>query len=66
MAIPAIVTGAGEAYELTRKEYLEKGSWSEVFDSAWNMKDNGGRKLKMTMKHASANDAVVALAAYNW
>ncbi|WWD09700.1 hypothetical protein V865_007828 [Kwoniella europaea PYCC6329] len=66
-ALPAIITGAGEAYELIRKEYFEKGrDWSKVVDSAWNMRDNGGRKVKMTIKHASMNDMVVALAAYNW
>ncbi|WWC86533.1 uncharacterized protein L201_001410 [Kwoniella dendrophila CBS 6074] len=66
-ALPAIITGAGEAYELIRKEYLEKGkNWNQVIDSAWNMKDTGGRKIKMTIKHASMNDMVVALAAYNW
>ncbi|WVR04899.1 hypothetical protein IAU60_001911 [Kwoniella sp. DSM 27419] len=65
-AVPAIVTGIGEAYELIRSEYLRKGSWAAVIDSAWNMKDNEGRKIKMTIKHASMNDMVVALAGYNW
>ncbi|WRT64421.1 uncharacterized protein IL334_001353 [Kwoniella shivajii] len=65
-AVPAIITGVGEAYELIRKEYKEKGDWSKVVDSAWNMKDTGGRKVKMTIKHASMNDMVVALAGYNW
>ncbi|WWC58884.1 uncharacterized protein I303_101429 [Kwoniella dejecticola CBS 10117] len=66
-ALPAIITGAGEAYELVRKEYKEKGeNWGKVIDSAFNMKDTGGRKVKMTVKHASLNDMVVGLAAYNW
>jgi hypothetical protein len=30
------------------------------------MKDEGGRKVYMTVKHASMNDAVVALAGFNW
>lgn len=65
-AVPAIITGIGEGYELVREQYLAKGSWAQVFDDAWNMKDEGGRKVKMTIKHASMNDAVVGLAAYNW
>ncbi|ORX34629.1 hypothetical protein BD324DRAFT_652899 [Kockovaella imperatae] len=65
-SVPAIVTGAGEAYKLAKKEYKEKGSWEAVFDNSWNMKDDGGRKLKMTVKHASLNDVVIFLAAYNW
>ena len=65
-ALPAIATGIGEAYELIRSEYLRKGSWSKVVDYAWNMKDDEGRKIKMTIKHASMNDMVVALAAWNW
>jgi hypothetical protein len=65
-AFPAIITGIGEAYELIRSEYLRKGSWGKVFDYAWNMKDDEGRKIKMTIKHASMNDMVVALAAWNW
>ncbi|WWC66123.1 uncharacterized protein I206_100023 [Kwoniella pini CBS 10737] len=66
-ALPAIITGLGEAYELIRKEYIQKGKdWNKVIDSAWNMKDTGGRKIKMTIKHASMNDLVVGLAGYNW
>jgi hypothetical protein len=33
---------------------------------AWGMKDEGGKKVYMTVKHASMNDAVVALAGFNW
>jgi hypothetical protein len=33
---------------------------------AWGMTDEGGRKVYMTVKHASMNDAVVALAGFNW
>lgn len=65
-ALPAIITGFGEGYELIRAQYLEKGSMAALWDSSWNMKDDGGRKVKMTVKHASMNDAVVALAAFNW
>nr|XP_031859241.1 uncharacterized protein CI109_005269 [Kwoniella shandongensis]KAA5526313.1 hypothetical protein CI109_005269 [Kwoniella shandongensis] len=65
-AIPAIITGLGEGYELIRAQYLIKGSWTKLFDDAWNMKDEGGRKVKMTVKHASLNDIVVGLAAWNW
>lgn len=65
-AIPAIVTGIGEGYELIRAQYLEKGSAAALWDASWNMKDDGGRKVKMTVKHASMNDAVVGLAAYTW
>lgn len=65
-AIPAIITGIGEGYELVREQYLQKGSWGKVWDDSWNMKDEGGRKVKMTVKHASMNDAVVGLAAFNW
>ena len=55
-----------EAYELVRSEYYIKGSWSAVADSAWNKRDLGGMKIKTTMTHASMNDMVVGLAAYNW
>jgi hypothetical protein len=66
-ALPAIVTGLGEAYELIRKDYKERGSsWKEVANAAWTQKDTGGQKVKTTMTHASLNDAVVALAGYNW
>lgn len=65
-AIPAIITGLGEGYELIRNQYLIKGSWGKVVEDAWGMKDEGGRKVYMTVKHASMNDAVVALAGFNW
>ena len=65
-AVPAIVTGIGEGYELIRAQYIEKGSAAALWDASWNMKDDGGRKVKMTVKHASLNDAVVGLAAFNW
>lgn len=65
-AVPAIVTGLGEAYELIRKERKVKGSWGAVASSAWNMSDTGGIKVKTTLTHASMNDMVVALAGYNW
>jgi uncharacterized membrane protein len=65
-AIPAIVTGTGEAYEMIRGQVKAKGSVRAVIHDAWNMKDDAGRKLKMTMKHASHNDLVVLLAAVNW
>jgi hypothetical protein len=65
-AIPAIVTGLGEGYELIRNQYMIKGSWSKVMGDAWGMKDEGGKKVYMTVKHASMNDAVVALAGFNW
>lgn len=65
-AVPAIVTGIGEGYELIRAQYLQKGSLGRLWDDSWNMKDDGGRKVKMTVKHASMNDAVVGLAAFNW
>jgi hypothetical protein len=65
-AIPAIVTGLGEGYELIRNQYMIKGTWAKVLDDAWNMRDDGGKKVYMTVKHASMNDAVVALAAFNW
>lgn len=65
-AVPAIVTGIGEGYELIRAQYIQKGSWAKVWDDSWNMKDDGGKKVKMTVKHASMNDAVVGLAAFNW
>jgi hypothetical protein len=65
-SIPAIVTGLGEGYELIRNQYMIKGSWSKVMGDAWGMKDEGGKKVYMTVKHASMNDAVVALAGFNW
>jgi len=65
-SIPAIVTGLGEGYELIRNQYMIKGSWAKVMGDAWGMKDEGGRKVYMTVKHASMNDAVVALAGFNW
>ena len=65
-SIPALVTGLGEGYELIRNQYMIKGSWSKVMGDAWGMKDEGGRKVYMTVKHASMNDAVVALAGFNW
>lgn len=65
-AVPAIVTGLGEGYELIRNQYKIKGTWGKVLEDAWGMKDEGGRKVYMTVKHASMNDAVVALAGFNW
>jgi hypothetical protein len=65
-AVPAIITGLGEGYELIRNQYMIKGTWGKVIDDAWNMRDEGGRKVYMTVKHASMNDAVVALAGFNW
>ncbi|ORY28147.1 hypothetical protein BCR39DRAFT_559641 [Naematelia encephala] len=65
-AIPSIVTGLGEGYEMFRAQVDSKGDWRTVVSDAWNMVDDGGRKLHMTAKHASMNDAVVLLAAANW
>lgn len=65
-AVPSLITGFGEGYELVRKQYLEKGNWADVVDDAWNMKSLGGKKVKTTVTHASMNDLVIALAAYNW
>ena len=65
-ALPSLITGFGEGYELIRAQYLQKGSWSKLLDDSWNMRDIGGQKVKHTVTHASMNDAVVALAAVNW
>ncbi|GFZ46991.1 hypothetical protein JCM24511_04217 [Saitozyma sp. JCM 24511] len=65
-AIPAIVAGRGEAYEIIRGQIKAKGSVRAVINDPWNMKDDAGRKLKMNMKHASLNDIVVLHAAVNW
>lgn len=65
-AIPSLVTGFGEGYELIRNQYMIKGSWKKVVDDAWNLKDVGGEKVKTTVTHASMNDAVVGLAGFNW
>jgi len=65
-AIPAIVTGFGEAYELIRVQVRQKGSLSKVLEDAWYLKDEGGKKVKTTITHASMNDLVVGLATYNW
>ncbi|KAK4685081.1 hypothetical protein P7C73_g5072, partial [Tremellales sp. Uapishka_1] len=65
-AMPSIATGLGEAYEMTREQLKAKGNWGTVLSDAWEMKDNAGRKLKMTVKHASMNDMVVGLAGWNW
>jgi hypothetical protein len=65
-AIPAIVTGFGEAYELIRAQVQQKGSLSKVLEDAWYLRDMGGKKVKTTITHASMNDIVVALATYNW
>ena len=43
-----------------------KGSWSKVMGDAWGMKDEGGKKVYLSVKDASLNDAVVALAGFNW
>jgi hypothetical protein len=41
-AIPAIVTGTGEAYEMIRGQVKAKGSVRAVIHDAWNMKDDAG------------------------
>lgn len=43
-----------------------KDTWANAFDSAWNMRDLGGIKVKTTVTHASLNDAVIALAGFDW
>ncbi|KAL7424592.1 hypothetical protein Q5752_000276 [Cryptotrichosporon argae] len=65
-ALPAIATGVGELYEMARAQRLAKGSWAAVVGDAWHLRDEAGQKLKTTMTHASANDAVVLLATVNW
>jgi hypothetical protein len=65
-ALPAIITGFGEAYELIRVQVRQKGSLSKVLEDAWYLRDEGGKKVKTTITHASMNDLVVGLAAFNW
>ncbi len=64
-ALPAIATGVGELYEMARAQAAAKGSLTKALQDAWNMTDVPGEKLKTTITHASMNDIVVGIAAWN-
>jgi hypothetical protein len=51
---------------MARAQYAKKGSWAKVLDDTYNMRDVGSEKLGIVIRHASMNDAVVALAGFNW
>lgn len=65
MAMPAIVTGAGEGYALLKGQVEQKGSWTQVVKDAWALKDQSGKKAWLTIEHASLNDVVAGIVAWN-
>ncbi|GAA6035731.1 hypothetical protein JCM8097_005673 [Rhodosporidiobolus ruineniae] len=64
-ALPAIATGVSELYGMWKGQAEQKGLKGSVADAAVK-KDVAGEKLKTTLTHATLNDLVVGVAAYNW
>jgi uncharacterized membrane protein len=64
-AVPSILTGLSELYGMWKGQVEEKGLKGSVADAAVK-KDIKGEKLKTTLTHATLNDIVLGIAAYNW
>jgi len=61
-AIPAVVTGLAELYEMYRRSAVRKGNKGVAKDYY-----NGEEEmLQTTLHHATLNDIAIAGAAYNW
>lgn len=68
-ALPTLATGIAELYGMWRGNVQDVSTVSEAAKSTANAprKNNiGGEKLRTTLTHASINDLVVGIAAYNW
>jgi hypothetical protein len=69
MALPAIATGVSELYNMWRGQVEHTDSTGAI---AKDLKDSAtgqaiqAQKLRTTLQHASLNDAVVGIAAWNW
>ncbi|GAA5933673.1 hypothetical protein JCM3775_003768 [Rhodotorula graminis] len=64
-AIPTIASGLAELYAMWTGQAKAKGGEKSLKD-AINKKDVSGEKLKVTLLHATLNDIVLGIAAYNW
>jgi hypothetical protein len=68
-ALPAIATGVSELYNMWRGQVKHTQSTGAI---AKDLKDSAqadaiqGEKIRNTLTHASLNDVVVGIAAWNW
>ncbi|GAA5986052.1 hypothetical protein JCM11641_005539 [Rhodosporidiobolus odoratus] len=64
-AVPTVLTGLSELYGMWKGQAQQKSLKGSVSDAAVK-KDVAGEKLKTTLTHATLNDIVLGVAAYNW
>jgi hypothetical protein len=68
-AVPTLATGIGELYGMWRGQVKRTETTTAVAKDAISATQNSaiaGQKLRTTLTHASLNDLVVGIAAYNW
>ncbi|GAA5864465.1 hypothetical protein JCM1840_000509 [Sporobolomyces johnsonii] len=66
MAGPTVLSGAWELFKMWKGQIKEKQTIKATVTDAIEKKDIAGEKLKVTLTHATLNDVVMAVAAYNW
>ncbi|GAA5893269.1 hypothetical protein JCM8208_004393 [Rhodotorula glutinis] len=64
-AVPTVASGLAELYAMWTGQAKSKGGKKSLKDAV-NKKDVSGEKLKVTLLHATLNDIVLGIAAYNW
>jgi hypothetical protein len=68
-AIPTIATGVAELYQMWRNQVKDTRTVGTIAKDVKNSAQSdaiAGQKLRTTLTHASLNDVVVGIAAYNW
>ncbi|GAA6055919.1 hypothetical protein JCM3770_002360 [Rhodotorula araucariae] len=65
-ALPSIATGLAELYGMWSGQAKQKGEVKKTLADAAVKRDIAGEKLKTTLTHATLNDIVLGIAAYNW
>ncbi|GAA5986860.1 hypothetical protein JCM10908_000926 [Rhodotorula pacifica] len=65
-ALPTLASGIAELYGMWQGQAESKGSVQDAGKDAIAKKDVAGEKLKVTLTHATLNDIVLGIAAYNW
>jgi hypothetical protein len=68
-AMPTIATGLGELYNMWRGQVQDTrttGTIAKDLKGSYQSEAIQGQKIRTTLTHASLNDLVVGIAAYNW
>ncbi|GAA5957481.1 hypothetical protein JCM21900_002680 [Sporobolomyces salmonicolor] len=66
IAGPTVLTGVWELYLMWSGQIKEKKTIKATLTDAIEKKDVAGEKLKVALTHATLNDIVMGVAAYNW